>query len=151
MRVYARPMWRHTRGMSLIELMIVITIIAILASIAYPSYRRYVLRSDRVEATSALLRLNGAQEKFFLQQNRYAASAELSVAPPAGLGIAPDSERERYAIALVEGDALSYVARATAQGSQAEDTRCREFRIDESGRKTATDAGGNDNSAECWR
>lgn len=137
--------------MSLVELMIVVTIIAILASVAYPSYRRYVMRSDRVDAKTALLRVNVAQEKFFLQNQRYATAAELDQAPPAGLGIAATSEREKYTVDLPEAEALSYVARATAQNSQTDDTRCRVFRIDETGQKTATDASGNDNSAECWR
>ena len=45
----------YSRGFSLIELMIVVAIVAILGTIAYPSYQQYVLRSHRVEAKAMLL------------------------------------------------------------------------------------------------
>ena len=49
-------------GFTLIELMIVIVIVAVLAAIAMPSYRQYVLRSHRTEATRTLLNVAVAQE-----------------------------------------------------------------------------------------
>lgn len=42
------------RGMTLMELLVVITIIGLLAAIAYPSYRAQVRRSNRTEARVAL-------------------------------------------------------------------------------------------------
>ena len=69
---------RTRQGFSLIELMIVVLVIAIIASIAVPSYRSYVLRAQRTDATSALLRVRSTQEKFFLQNQRYMTPAELA-------------------------------------------------------------------------
>ena len=80
-------------GMTLIELMIVVAIVALLASIAVPSYRQYVLRANRIEATTALLQLAAAQEKFYLQNNTYAGNALIDDAPPAGLGLTCDDRR----------------------------------------------------------
>src|SRR2546429_5200969 len=57
------------RGMTLIELMVVLVIVAILSTLAVGSYRRYVLRANRTDATSALLRIQVAEEKFFLQRS----------------------------------------------------------------------------------
>ena len=53
--------WKRMRGMTLIELMVVLAIVAILATIAVGSYGRYVLRANRTEATSALLRIQVAE------------------------------------------------------------------------------------------
>src|SRR5437763_16809045 len=74
------------RGMTLIELMVVVAIVAILASLAVGSYRRYVLRANRTDATSALLRIQVGEEKYFLQNNAYTINA--TAQPPTGLGVA---------------------------------------------------------------
>ena len=70
-----------SRGFTLVELMVTVVIIAILSAIAVPAYRSYVQRSKRSGATSALLRIQASQEKFFLQNNAY--SANLVGVPPA--------------------------------------------------------------------
>lgn len=134
---------RPQRGMTLIELMIVVVIVAVLASIAVPSYRQYVIRTHRVEGKTALLNLAAAQEKFYLQNNRYADTGEHDDAPPAGLGIPTDTENGWYTIAIVDGDAAGFSATATATGAQAVDTHCASFTIDETGARTAT-------STDCW-
>ena len=86
------PARRAARGFTLIELMIVISIVAILTTIAVTSYRAYVLRATRTEARMALLSIQAAQEKFFLQNNQYAQNVATAVAaPPAGLGVSLDA------------------------------------------------------------
>jgi len=59
-----RP-YRYSRGVTLIELMIVVVIVSILAAVALPSYTAYVLRSHRVEAKTALLDLAGREERYY--------------------------------------------------------------------------------------
>ncbi|MFO7278394.1 MAG: type IV pilin protein [Pseudomonadota bacterium] len=142
---------RASRGVTLVELMIVVMIVAILASIAVPSYQQYVLRTNRTDATSALLRIQAAQERFFLQNNRY--SSNLSAAPPAGLGIPDVTTSGKYdlAVALTNAAGTAYTATARPRGGQAKDTKCAVFSIDESGRRSARDGGGADVTAECWR
>jgi prepilin-type N-terminal cleavage/methylation domain-containing protein len=61
--------WRQLRGFTLIEVMIVVGIIAILASIALPNYRDYILRGQIVDATTALSTFRGRMEQYF-QDNR---------------------------------------------------------------------------------
>lgn len=140
------------RGITLIELMTVIVIIAILASIAVPSYRNYLLRAQRTEATTALLRLQAAQEKFYLQQNRYADDAEVDVGPPAtGLGLPRVTERGFYEIRVVPANAgQTYTATATpvAGAGQADDTKCTEFSVTNAGERGAEGSGGME---QCWR
>ena len=51
--------------------MIVVAIIGILASIALPSYRDYVLRGRIVEATNALSVIRANMERFYQDNRRY--------------------------------------------------------------------------------
>jgi type IV pilus assembly protein PilE len=138
------------RGVTLIELMIVIIVVAILAAVAIPSYRNYVLRAHRVEAKTALLNLAAAQEKFYLVNNTYAANGVLSTAPPAGLGLPATSENGWYTIAIAAGaNAATFSATATATGTQTEDEDCATFTINAQGVKSATRSGGGA-STVCW-
>ena len=65
---------KRTFGFSLIELMIALAIVGILAAVAYPSYRNYVIRSSRAAAQTELLQLAAQQEKIYLNSNAYAFS-----------------------------------------------------------------------------
>lgn len=60
-------------GFSLLELMVVLVIVCILASIAYPSYHRYVVRAKRVQAQAVLWDVLQQQERYYNQHNRYLA------------------------------------------------------------------------------
>lgn len=63
------------RGFTLIEVMITVAIVAILAAVAYPSYRDSVLKGKRAEARAALTDLLQQQERFITQRNSYACFA----------------------------------------------------------------------------
>jgi len=66
---------KKTCGFTLIELMIVVAIVGILASIAYPSYLDSVLKGRRAEGRAALTDLMQQQERYMTQNNTYFAFA----------------------------------------------------------------------------
>jgi len=145
---------QRQRGVTLIELIVVVIIIGILAAVAIPSYRNYVIRSQRADAKDALLALATQQEKFYLQCNSYATG--IAAAPDCAGGDlqgAAASKNGWYDLAVDAADLTSYTVSATAAagGGQFQDEECRTFRINESGVRTAAHAGGADNTAECWR
>lgn len=119
------------QGFTLIELVIVIAIIGIIASFAYPSYQDSVMKSRRTDATSALLKLQMDQEKHRANNPSYANS----VVGPAGLNWPnADTEGGYYTLVTV-GDAAGFTATATAVTgkSQANDTLCTIITIDQDG------------------
>ncbi len=141
-------MKHRMQGVTLIELMVVVAVLAIIASIAIPSYRSYLLRAQRSDATSVLLRVRVAQEKFFLQNNSY--TSQLG---PAGLkltgadGTTMASENGYYTIDFTAQTGTTFTVRATAVGGQQRDSNCTTFTINEQGTRTTSPG----NLATCWR
>jgi type IV pilus assembly protein PilE len=131
------------QGVTLIELMIVVAVVAILAAIAYPSYRNQILRSHRSEGKAALLQVQVAQEKFFLQNNAYATTDALitTASTAGGLGILSPTTSGHYVITFTAATATSYTAQAAAQGGQTGDTGCQNLTIDNTGARLP---------AACW-
>jgi type IV pilus assembly protein PilE len=132
------PTHASGRGFTLIELVVVLAIIAILASIAIPNYSEYVMRTNRSAAQSFISDIASRQAQFFLDRRTYAATiAELN------LGMSPDLAA-RYAVAInvVAGPPLAYTVTATPIGPQLRD-RCGAMTINQAGNKTAA-------AARCW-
>ena len=62
---------KRSRGFTLIELMIVVAIIGVLASVAIPSFINYQLSSKRTEAYANLSALAKAQKSYFAEFNDF--------------------------------------------------------------------------------
>lgn len=63
---------RHSRGFTLIEVMVVVAIVGILAAVAIPNYTDYVLRASLSDATSALSDARVRMEQFYADNRTYA-------------------------------------------------------------------------------
>ncbi len=72
------------RGFTFIELMIVVAIIGILASIAFPAYNDYVTRAALSEASSGLADIRIRMEQYY-QDNRTYVGADGVGMPCAGI------------------------------------------------------------------
>lgn len=66
---------RRSRGFTLIELMITVSIVGILAVVAYPAYQDSVRKGKRSEGRTALLDFLQQQERFLSQTGSYSAVA----------------------------------------------------------------------------
>lgn len=59
------------KGLNLIEIMVVIAIVGILASIGYPLYEDQMERTRRTDGKTKLMEIMEAQERFYSANNRY--------------------------------------------------------------------------------
>ena len=94
-------------GFTLIEVMIVVAIIAILAAIALPSYRDYILRGQLVDATNLLVAGRANMERYFQDNRTYAAAG--SITPPC-------SGTQGYFTLSCTSAASTYTLTATGSG-----------------------------------
>jgi len=95
------------QGITLLELMVVVVVIGVLATIAIPSYRQYSMRAQRTAAKTALLRLATNQERFYLQNNTYTNNLA-ALGFPGGV-----SEKGVYQLQVTVANNITYQAQAT--------------------------------------
>jgi prepilin-type N-terminal cleavage/methylation domain-containing protein len=139
---------RAERGFTLIEMMITVAIIGILAAIALPSYRQYILRGQIVDATTAMATLRGNMERYFQDNRTYAAVG--TIVPPCATTDASTRTVGTFAITCTGTlDALNFTLTATGSGSTAGFV----YTVNQRDQRATTSVGTNSGwstSTTCW-
>lgn len=117
-------------GFTLIEVMIAVAIVAILATVALPSYRDYIRRGNIPEATSALGQGRIAMEQWFQDNRTY-------------VGAACPGNGANFTFAC-DTTATTFLITATGAGAMAGFT----YTIDQNNGRTSTTPWGD--GASCW-
>ena len=139
-------------GVTLVELMVVVAILAIISAFAYPSYERYVTNSKRTAATSALLQIADRQQQFFMDNKTYAndltdlgfAANPWVIADDGTASDAGDTESV-YTISLSNVAATTYTITAAPLHTQLRDSKCGSLTLDQAGTRAASTG-----SDDCW-
>ena len=114
-----------SKGFTLLELLIAMTIVAVLASVAYPAYHDHLLRARRAEAFSLLLGYAQRAEHHFALNNSY---EDLDM---------PDDKRLNAHYTLdISSSPSGFTLSATASGAQRRDTSCITLSINHRGERT---------------
>ena len=140
------------KGFTLMELMIVVAIVAILASVALGSFSGSGDKARRAMVKKEVLKIVAAEEQWFVNYKDYTTdltNLKISNATSAGVSmdgkgnaIAPGSSGQAYLIAVTKPAAREFTVTAVPKGVQAGDN-CGTLTIKHTGQKTAA-------SSSCW-
>jgi type IV pilus assembly protein PilE len=146
------PSRRQGTGFTLIELMIVVTIIAILAAVAVPTWFEQAKKGKRAEGKARLSAAAQRLERYYSDNSTYTTDLGLAMGLGTGTTVYSDdgnSNKSAYVItstAATGGIAVGYTLKATPNGSFV-DAKCNVLSLTNTGVKGATGTGG---VADCW-
>lgn len=147
MRAYSPP--ARAAGFTLIELMIAVVVVAILLSIAVPSYRAQVQESRRTDAKTALLDLASREQRYFSVNNTFTNSPQDLGYGGAAASFPMNVGSGYYSVSVTAPTGASpptFTITATPINSQASDTQCGSFTVDNTGKQSVSGS-----STTCWQ
>lgn len=122
---------RRERGMTLVELMIVVAIVGILAAIAVPGYREHMRRGAIEDGLATMSNAKTGMEQFFLDRRTYTDAPN------------PSDTKEFAIDVAVDVDGRGYTLTATGSGRVSGFV----YTVDETGARTTAGPWG---SGNCW-
>ena len=132
------------KGFTLIEMMIILAIVAILVSLAVPSFRDTIRKSRRSDGINAITDIHLAQERWRANDTDYATIVELGAPNPMP---SPDGH---YNITVTANGNTSYTLVATALNDQANDA-CGNFTLTFTDGVISKTVSGSTPADQCWR
>ncbi len=133
------PAVHHIRGFTLLELIIALACIAVLTSMAWPSYQSLILRSQRTQARASLLQAAHWFERAASANGVYPATSDV---PASVLQI----DGQRYKMSVTSA-AQSFTLSATPLGAQTADA-CGTLTLNHLGLRNVQ--GASQTAAQCW-
>ncbi len=126
---------RSYRGFTLIELMIVVLVVTILATIAYPLYLSQVRHARRVDAKSTLKKAVNRGEQFYAQVHHYPQNL-------ASINVDKTTDNKAYTVSA-DSSVSGFKVIANARGDQTNDA-CTQYTLRANGQQSSSDPG------NCW-
>ena len=140
---------RTEKGFTLIELMIVVAVVGVLSSVAYPTFADQLQRVRRTDAVVAVMQVQWAQERWRSNSTAYGSLAEI--------GLPNTSAASHYTLQVSANTPSGYEVTATASGVQARDTGCAILKLSMQGANTVYASGPDASAANpasanrrCW-
>lgn len=155
MRMRVQHRRARAAGFTLIELVITMVIVAILAAIAVPLYQRDVRESRRTDARTALLDLAAREQRYFSVQNAFTENfADLGYAAagtdPTSITVGSGYYTVTVSVPTTNPDTFLLTAVPVGGTTQASDTECQKFTVDNTGQQLAYDSSGSP-QPDCWQ
>lgn len=138
---------KNNKGITLLELVIAVAIVAILSSIAWPNYQNYVTNARRTAAASCLMEMGQYMERFYTINMSYESTSDgQSVSIPSFE--CQSSLEGFYSFALDDVSPTFYELSASPQGVQeSRDQACGALYYESNGLKRVS---GSSPSSSCW-
>ena len=130
---------RQHAGLTLIETLVVVALVAVLLGLAAPSYRQYLQRGHRVEATRALFTVAACQERVRARKGQYDTTH---------CGVNADTEHYRITITPPGQTSVAFYTAVAVPKRPSEGDLCGSLALDQAGTRRIT--GDPARTAACW-